>query len=125
MQYRQNVLPVWQKKLSELLGYELEIEAEWDTLGAEDCAHIMEKGLNAIYFEPLELAIREIAIDDFAKQALRDGFKKFFFSGKEPEDRIFYRFENKTLSYRHNFSNIENYVNERRQRIVHLFEKNL
>lgn len=123
--YKQNVFPVWQKKLDDLLGYHLEIEVEWDTLGEEGMAHAFEEGFNLIYFQPVELGIKAIAVDDFSKQALKDGFKKYFVSGIEPADRVFYRFEDKTLSYRHNFSGGENDLPDRRDRIVGLFEKNL
>ncbi|WP_141324810.1 hypothetical protein [Myxococcus sp. AB025B] len=124
-QYKQNVFPKWQQKLNELVGAPVEIEVEWDTLGADGLAHLFEQGIDAIYFEPLVLALQDLGVDDFSKQAIRDGFKKYVISGIEPEDRIFYRFENQTLSYRHNFSNIENYTNERRQRIVNLLEQGL
>ncbi|NTX36136.1 hypothetical protein HUA78_16945 [Myxococcus sp. CA033] len=93
--------------------------------GAEGLAEIFEKGFDAISFEPVVLALQQIAVDDFSKQAVKDGFKKYFISGTEPEDRVFYRFQDKTLFYRHNFSNIENYTSERVQRLVQLLEKNL
>ncbi len=124
-QYQQNVFPAWQKKFNDLLGYPLELEVEWSTLGEEGQAHLFEEGLNVIYFEPLLLALQAVAVDDFSKQALRDGFKKFFVSGIEPADRVFYTFSDKTLFYRHNFTGNENDLPDKRDRIVHLLEKNL
>ncbi|QSQ25970.1 hypothetical protein JY651_14025 [Pyxidicoccus parkwayensis] len=47
-------------------------------------------------------------------------------SGVEPEeDRRYYKFEHKRLSYGMTFCNIENYVNERKQRILNLLEEKL
>ncbi|RYZ40937.1 MAG: hypothetical protein EOO71_14010 [Myxococcaceae bacterium] len=123
--YQQNVFPGWQKKFNELLGYPLELEVEWSTLGEEGQAHLFEEGISVIYFEPLLQALNAIAVDDFSKQALRDGFKKYFVSGIEPADREFYSFSDKTLFYRHNFSGNENDIPDKKDRIVSLLEKNL
>ncbi|MFY2556759.1 hypothetical protein ACN469_03960 [Corallococcus terminator] len=123
--YQQNVFPKWQQRFNELVGAPVEFEVEWNTLGREGAAEIFEKGFNVIYFEPVVLAIQQIAVDDFSKQAVRDGFKKYFISGAEPADNVFYRFQDKTLFYRYGFSNLENYTHERVQRLVQLFEKNL
>ncbi|PTL80288.1 hypothetical protein DAT35_30330 [Vitiosangium sp. GDMCC 1.1324] len=124
-EYQKNTFPKWQKEFDDFLGYHLEIEVDWPTLGAEGQAHVFDQGISAIYFEPLMLALKDIAVDDFGKQALKDGFHKYVISGVEPDDRIFYKFANKTLSYGMTFCNIENYVNERRQRIVNLLETSL
>ncbi|MCY1036512.1 hypothetical protein OV207_34065 [Corallococcus sp. BB11-1] len=124
-QYQQNVFPVWQKKFNDLLGYPLEIEVDWPTMGEDGLAHLFEWGMNVIYFEPLMLALQAIAVDDFSKQALRDGFKKYYVSGVEPENRVFFSFSDKTLFYQLKFGGNENDLPDRRDRLVQLLEKNL
>ena len=125
--YQKDVFPRWQQKFDEFLGYHLDIQVDWATLGtgADGQSGVFEKGFDAIYFEPLMAALKDIAIDDMGKQALKEGFHVYAISGVEPEDRRYYKFENKQLSYGMTFCNIENYVNERRQRIVNLFEEKL
>lgn len=124
-QYQQNVFPKWQQAFDDFLGYHLEIEADWANIGLEGGADYMEKGIDAIYFVPLMEALKEVAPDDFGKQALKEGFHKYKITGIEPADRIFYKFADKTLSYEMNFCNIENYVHERKQRIVNILEEKM
>ncbi|MBN8472459.1 hypothetical protein JYJ95_38650 [Corallococcus exiguus] len=123
--YQKDVFPRWQQKFNDFLGYNLDIQVDWPTLGADGQASHFEKGFDAIYFEPLMEALKEIAIDDMGKEALKEGFHVYAISGVEPEDRRFYKFENKRLSYGMTFCNIENYVHERKQRIVNMFEEKL
>lgn len=123
-EYENNVFPKWQKKLDEALGYHLEIEVDWSSLGEEGQAANFERGFDALYFEPLVLAIEEIGADDFGKKALKDGLAKYVVSGKDPEDRIYYKLANKTLSYSHDLSNVD-YVDDRKKQLIDLFNKSL
>jgi hypothetical protein len=57
-------------------GFDLPMDVNWDSLAADDYAHLYEEAFPKVYFRPLIDAIKAIAIDDLGKEALQSGLKK-------------------------------------------------
>jgi hypothetical protein len=57
-------------------GFEVPMEVNWDSLAADDYAHLYEESFSKVYFRPLLDAIKGVGIDDLGKAALRSGLKQ-------------------------------------------------
>ena len=74
--FQNNDLPALQNELNTLVGSEVEIEADWDSLTEDGLAAHLASHWTNLYFKPLFGVLSEIASTDLGKQALQDSFKK-------------------------------------------------
>lgn len=126
--FQDNVYPDLEKKILDAAGYDLKIEVNWDTLGKysaddnTDYTKFYENDLPKIYFEPVALAIADIAQDDMGKEAMQEAVKKVLITntykvtGATLEDGV--------LTFDYRFANA-NEVDVRKQMIVKVLEKAL
>ena len=127
-EFQENSYPDLEKKIKDAAGYDLEIEVNWDTLGKysaddnTDYSKFYNDDLPKIYFEPVALALADIAQDDMGKEALKEAVNKLVITntyqvtGATLEDGV--------LTFDYRFTNASE-VDNRKQMIVKELEKAL
>jgi hypothetical protein len=68
--------PELKKKNDDAAGFAVSIDVQWDKLTLEGQAHLYDECWEKIYFEPLEAALKHVAVDEMGKEALKQGLKK-------------------------------------------------
>ncbi len=113
------------KEINTIAGYELVFDVKWDSLAAEEYAHLYEESFNKVYFTPLIAALKEITSDDLGKEALKSTLKKVVIKN---DNNIYYAesaysFDGGTLTIDHSpISNIDN-INERSEYLTKMLCK--
>ncbi len=126
--FQENIYPDLEKKILDAAGYDLEIEVNWDTLGKfsaddkTDYTKLYDSNLPKIYFEPVALAIADIAQDDMGKEALKEAVKKLVITNTYKGTGA--ALEEGVLTFDYRFANA-NEVDIRKQMIVKVLEKAL
>lgn len=114
-------------EINTLAGFPLEFEVKWDTLALDDYTALYEECFPKVYFTPLANAIKDIAVDDLGKEALKDTLKKVIIKN---EGAIYsasyaYSFADGVLTIDHEpFNNVDN-VTERSTVLGELLMKNM
>lgn len=124
--YQDSVYPTWKAAMDSAAGFEVPIEVEWSSLGADGYAHMYEEAFTKVYFEPLVAALQDICRDELGRDALREGLKKLVIRN---EGGLYggsaFSFENGIFTINHEpITNISD-VDERRQYIVKMLEAGL
>ncbi len=126
--FQENIYPDLEKKILDAAGYDLEIEVNWDTLGKfsaddkTDYTKLYDSNLPKIYFEPVALAIADIAQDDMGKEAIKETVKKLVITNTYKGTGAI--LEDGVLTFDYRFANA-NEVDARKQMIVKVLEKAL
>lgn len=79
----EEVYPRLKQRVDDAAGFDVPIEVNWPSLAFDDYSQSYEEGITKIFFEPLEAALKNIAIDQMGKDALKDGLKKVSISGSD------------------------------------------
>jgi hypothetical protein len=74
--FSEGTFPQIKQDIDKAAGFDLPMDVNWDSLAADDYAHLYEEAFPKVYFRPLIDAIKAIAIDDLGKEALQSGLKK-------------------------------------------------
>lgn len=74
--FKSNVYPEIEKEITKLLGDDVTVEVDWDSLIVEDKAEYYADWFKKIYFDPLIGALKAVAADDMGKEALKETVKK-------------------------------------------------
>ena len=121
-QFQDNRFPQFKTEIDEAAGFPVDLQVAWDTLAAEDYAHLYDEAFPKVYFTPLVEALRAITIDEMGKQALREGLKKVVvrYSGNY---EISFAGGTLTLDH-HPVSNLDD-VNDRKNELQKVLEKGL
>jgi hypothetical protein len=62
--------------IDQAAGFDVPMAVNWDSLAADDCAHLYEEAFTKVYFRPLLDAIKGVCVDDLGKEALKSGLKQ-------------------------------------------------
>jgi hypothetical protein len=75
-QYQEGTFVATKEKLDGLLGFNIDIEVDWESLQEEGYSDSYEEFWTKVYFQPLMNALTELCADDFSKDAVAGGLKK-------------------------------------------------
>ena len=74
--FEENSYPELKAKITDTVGFDLEIEVHWDTLAQDRMEHVYEDSFPKVYFQPVIQAFEDICQDDMGKEALQEVLKK-------------------------------------------------
>lgn len=104
--YKDNQFPKEQQQVEKLIGTKVEWDVRWDTMMPDGYADSYAEYYDVIFFEPLKGALKNVAIDDMGKKALRSGLKKIVIDGSEGAHCGNFSFEDGTLTLKHTYANV-------------------
>jgi len=119
--------PELKKAIDKIVGFDVKIDVQWDSLAEENMAHLYAEAFPKVYFSPLIEALRAIAADKMGKDALKASLKSIVICNVAHNYSANYAiaFENGVLKIDHEpVTNVDD-VEERRSAIVALLEKSL
>jgi len=126
-EFQEQVYPELEKQIRAQVGDGVQIEVDWDTLAADNYAHLYNDAFTKVYFTPLIGALTAICTDEMGKEALQETLKTIVIrnsSGIYSESSCF-TFEAGTLTFDHDpISNVD-YSERREKALVEMLEKNL
>jgi hypothetical protein len=125
--FQDNHFPVFQKKITDAVGFEVPIEVNWESLALEDESHLYDECWPKVYFEPLIEGLKAIGRDDMGKEALQSSLKKIMIqntTGAYYGDR-WASFENGVLTLDHLPTTNADSIQERTDGLVQTLEKKL
>jgi hypothetical protein len=67
------------KEVHEVVGFEVPIEVDWDSLAIDGSSHLYESCWPPVYFETVLRALRDVCRDDMGKDAIKGALKKIVF----------------------------------------------
>lgn len=125
--FETNLFPGFLKQIHEAAGFAVPVEIAWDTLAADEQAHLYEESWPKVYFHPLIAALKAIAVDDMGKEALQGGLKKVVIRNQADNSSYMYwaSFEGGALTLDHKpTTNIDD-VEQRTDSLREALEKGL
>ena len=124
--FRTNNYPTLAQQIAKLVGYEVGIEVDWETIAFEGKGTRYAELWTKLYFTPVIEALQQIASDPVGRDALRQGVKKIVFTNTRgaysPTSAI--TFDAGVIAIDHSDSNIDD-VQPRTQHLVKLLEARL
>ncbi|GGX24796.1 DUF6882 domain-containing protein [Aquimarina muelleri] len=115
------------KEINQAAGFDVVLEIAWDTLYEDKFAHLYQDSFPKIYFLPLIEALKNICVDDFGKELLKNGLRKVVIINQDnkhnPANAI--TFETGVLIIDHSPILNADKVEDRTDRITILLENNL
>jgi hypothetical protein len=124
--FQDTQLPVLEKAIDDAAGFEVPLETDWNALAVDDYTHMYDEAFAKVYFQPIALALAEVAQDDMGREALKSGLKRIAIrnsADKYGDDAI--SFEDGVLTIDHHpVTNIDD-IEPRKRTIVRLLEKAL
>jgi hypothetical protein len=125
-EFQKSVFPKLKSDIDASAGFPVSMEVKWETLAADGYAHLYNEAFPKIYFEPLVLAFKKIAVDQMGKDALKAGLKMVLIANtKGAFSPNGFSFEEGVLNLDHEpCSNIDD-VNQRAEGIQKLLESKL
>ncbi len=124
-QYHDEVLPKVQEEIKNIVGVEIPMDIQWETLPVEGSAGYLMEGLEKVYFKPIVEAIKAICIDELWKSALAVSLRKIYVKNGEntpANEGQLISFENGVLTVNQRLSNLDNDYEYRISEITRVFE---
>lgn len=120
-------LPALRGRVDEAAGYSVPVEVNWDKLAPEGESHLYVESWTAVYFEPLIAALKAIASDDMAREALKAGLRNVVIANTRgnyyPDNWA--KFEGGTLTLDHEPITNAGDVQPRTARLITVLESGL
>jgi hypothetical protein len=66
--FQEKSYPKLAKEINSVLGVDVPIEVDWDSIAVDGQAHLYEEGFTKVFFTPLLEAFKSICADDMAKR---------------------------------------------------------
>lgn len=117
----------FQKDVNAAVGTDVAVEVDWSSLAVDGYAHVLEEGVNKIFFESTLKAIKAVGADAMGKEALQGGLKKIVIKNtdKTSSPRNAYSFDGGVLTIDHRpASNVED-ISQRADELKELLESKL
>lgn len=108
--------------------FEFEVDVNWDTIAIDDYSHIYDQTWPLIYFEPLIKALKDMCDDEFSQEAIAEDLKKVVIQnfGDIHNPNNFATYSKGVLTLNHSpIYNAENQVEDRKEAIMRVIEKEL
>jgi hypothetical protein len=74
--FQEKSFPKLAKEINSVVGAEVPIEVDWDSIAVDGYADLYEEGFTKVFFTPLLEALKSICADEMGKTALKDALKK-------------------------------------------------
>lgn len=125
--FQDKLFPDLKKKIDEIVGMEVAVEVDWDSLAKEGMSHLYNDSYPKVYFEPIIKGLGEICADDMGKEAVKSSLKKIVLCNKSgkysPASAI--SFTDGVLTIDHEpTSNVAD-IDDRKKVVVDLISKSL
>jgi hypothetical protein len=126
--FEADVFPKLKAGLTGILGFDVPIECDWESLSSETAAYAAPDkypdGWTKIYFAPLTMAFTSICQDDLGKEAIQGVLKKIVVQNKArcSSANSWSKLENGTLTLDHMWSNVDA-IKDRAESTRKLIEK--
>ena len=75
-EFAENKYPEYQQQVLDAVGYDLEIDVNWDSLAKDTNVDQYERAIPDVYFAPLLKVLKEVCQDDMGKEAMQELVKK-------------------------------------------------
>jgi hypothetical protein len=125
-EFMDNQLPAAKKAIDDAAGFEVEINADWESLAVPDYSHMYTDCFLKVFFQPVEEAFKDICKDNMGKEALKSGLKQVVFKNtNEYSNPSGITFESGVLSIDHKTATNIDDVNDRKTHIIKLLEQKL
>jgi hypothetical protein len=125
-EFRTNEYPALEKEITKLVGRDVVIEVDWETIAFEEQGTRYAELWKKLYFTPLIDAFEQIARDPLGRDALRKGVTKITITNRSgaysPTSAI--KVDKGEITIDHSCSNVED-VHPRTQQLVKLLEAKL
>lgn len=125
--FQDNHLPALTAEIHAVAGFDVPIEIKWEQLAKDGYADSYVENWKKVYFQPLVGALKNIAIDDLGKDALKAGLKQIVLGNTKDLYTADYAvsFENGVATIDHDpMSNVD-YVDDRTAALTKVLEKGL
>jgi hypothetical protein len=123
---KDKTFPASLKKIQDAASFPVEVDVKWDSFSATDSrTDLYNVRFEKVYVTPLADVLKEIAVDDMGKSALKSGLKKIIIDGSSGSHPNGFTFNDGQLNITHKLdSNIDD-VDERKRYIKKLLESKL
>ena len=74
--FQENQLPALKERMFAALGFEPELEVDWDSLMIEDWEHRVEEHFRDVYFVSATKGFEQVGQDDMGKEAMKEGISR-------------------------------------------------
>ncbi|MGD1840955.1 MAG: hypothetical protein ACFB0B_08680 [Thermonemataceae bacterium] len=83
-----NQYPAFKQKVADIIGFEVALEINWESLAREGSDHIYKEGFEKVFVTPTLEAFESICQDDMGKEAIKEALKKIVI--KDENDHFSY-----------------------------------
>ncbi|BDD07298.1 hypothetical protein AUTU_47810 (plasmid) [Aureibacter tunicatorum] len=82
LSFAENKYPDYKQQILDVVGYELEIDVDWDSLAKDGNVDQYELSIPDVYFAPVLKVFKDVCQDDMGKEALQEVVKKIEFKNE-------------------------------------------
>lgn len=125
--FQENEYENFLSEIKEVIGKDVEVDVNWDSLSEEGMSHLYEEAWAKVYFEPVKEALKSICSDDMGKEALNESLTKIIIKN---EGDIHYAgkwssFEGNVLTLDHKPTTNIDQIDDRAKAVQTLLENSL
>ncbi|MFA8298564.1 MAG: hypothetical protein ACEPOV_00195 [Hyphomicrobiales bacterium] len=126
-EFQENNYEALKSRVLETLGFDVEIEVQWDTLAKDQNVDQYAEAIPNVYFEPQIQAYKNICQDDMGKEALAEVLKKVVIKNENDiwSASQWSKLEDGVLILDHETTTNSGNIDDRTEYLAELLENNL
>ena len=126
-EFQENEYQTFLKEINSIVGKDVEVNVEWDTLAIDGMSHLYAKAWPQVYFQPLLKALESICADEMGKEAIADELQKVTIKNEAgiSSESFWANFADKTLVLDHKPTSNVHHVDARAKKLQALLENSL
>jgi hypothetical protein len=74
--FQENEFVALKAQVNEAAGFEVPLDVDWDSIGADGYAHMYDVAFAKVYFQPLVAALDDVCRDEMGRKALAEGLTR-------------------------------------------------